>query len=142
MRLKFRLDNFCQPYQFCCLLFCIPFCAPGGRPTWRVNESLVIWFLNEYRQWGRQAGDWKEGGEEGEGGQGICSPRFLSSDHRGVSASLNHQSVSLLRFLVLLISPSPSPFRPRDIREPHLLLTPGCHTIPCGFPVCCPQLCE
>ena len=85
------------------------FCAPGGRPTLRVNESLIIWFLNENSQWGRQAGDWKEGGEEGEEGEAICSCRFLSSDHHEVCAPLNHGSVSLLRFMALLTSPSPSP---------------------------------
>lgn len=85
------------------------FCAPGGRPTLRVNESLIIWFLNENSQWGWQAGAWKEGGEEGEEGEAICSLRFLSSDHHEVCASLNHGSVSLLRFLALLTSPSPSP---------------------------------
>lgn len=44
--------------------------------------------------------------------------RFLSSDHREVCTSLNHGSASLLRFLALLISPSPSPSDPETSGSP------------------------
>lgn len=97
--------------------FFIMFCAPWRQTNTESNKSLIIWFLEREQPMGKTGRRLEgEAGEEGEGGEAICSVIPFFRPSWGVHPQ---SRVCIPVALLASVNLLPFPFRPRDIREPH-----------------------